>query len=114
MGTTPTNRYRMGNAGDPKMDDVPIKMPNPHIDTFTDVNGDVWVRAGTGGVSTWDTPNAGLRGKAWLIPSGTVYSDRLRAWSDSPGHWIWEPVDDMLLREFQADLAAVNAVAQPV
>ncbi len=96
------------------MDDVRIKLPNPDIDTFTDVNGDVWVRARSGGVSTWDAPNSGLRGKAWLIPTGTPYSDRLLVWNDEPGHWVWEPVSDMLLSEFKADLAAVNPFAQSV
>lgn len=94
------------------MDDVRIKMPNPDIDTFTDVNGEVWVRAGTGGVSTYETPNNGLRGKAWLIPVGTPYSDRLQVWSDEPGHWMWEPVNDMLLTEYKICLAAVHSYAK--
>ena len=58
--------------------------------------------------------NSGLRGKAWLIPSQTQYSDRVRVWSDDPGHWLWEPVSDMLLTDFRFDLAAINRLAQPV
>jgi hypothetical protein len=112
MGITAINLYRMGNANSPKMDDVRIGIPNQHIDAITDLSGLVWVVAGTGGVSTWDTPNPGLRGRTWLIPSGIAYSDRLRVWNDSPGHWLWEPVRDMLLADFQADLAAINAAAR--
>jgi hypothetical protein len=116
MGITTTNLYRMGNAGGPKMDDVRIRQPYPDIETFTDVSGNVWVKARTGGVSPSETLSTTLRGKAWLIPSQTQYSDRLRVWNDDPavGHWLWEPVNDMLLTDFQVDLAAINLVAQPV
>jgi hypothetical protein len=112
MGTTTTNLYRMGNAGSPKMDDVRIKVPYQEIDTLTKANGDVWVMAGTGGVSTYEMPNNGLRGKTWLIPIGTPYSDRLLVWSDEPGHWIWEPVEDMPLTEYKVCLAAVHPYAK--
>ena len=47
------------------MDDVQIRVPYQEIDTFTNAHGDVWVRAGTGGVSTYEKANNGLRGKAW-------------------------------------------------
>ena len=116
MGATPIDLYRMGNASGPQMDKIRLKEPDPDIDHETRVSGIVWVRANSGGVSTWETPKAGLRGKAWRIPAGTAFSDRLRLWSDLPaeGHWVWEPMQDMPLTEFVSDLAAVNSAAQPL
>ena len=112
MGTTTISLYRMGNSSGPKMDAVRIKLPDPDIDCFTDTSGTVWVKAGTGCVSSWETPKTGLRGKSWRIPAGTPYSDRLRVWTDEPGHWLWEPVQDMRLAEFLDDLAEINKFAQ--
>jgi hypothetical protein len=112
MGITTINLYRMGNASGPKMENVRIKYPNPDIECHTDVSGCVWVLAGTGGLSVWDIPNPGLRGTSWLIPSGTPYSDRLHLWSDEPGHWLWEPAQDMLLSDFKDDLASISQFAR--
>jgi hypothetical protein len=94
------------------MDSVRVSLPHPDIDHEIDVNGDVWVLAGTGGISTWETPQSGLRGTSWLIPAGTPYSDRLRLWSDEPGHWLLEPARNMLLSDFKDDLAAINPFAR--
>src|ERR1019366_1369452 len=108
MGTTSITLYRMGNASGPKMENVRIKFPDPDIDTFTDTQGVVWVRGDSGGVSTWEAPVTGLKGKSWRIPAGTPFSDQLRVWNDQPGHWSWEPVQDMSLSEFKDALFDVN------
>jgi len=102
----------MGNASGPKMENVRIIPPNHDIDTFTDSNGMVWVKAATGGVSTWEAPVTGLKGKSWEIPAGTPYSDELRVWSDQAGHWSWEPMRDMSLSQFTRLLADVNGHAK--
>ena len=102
MGATPIDPYKMGNASGPQMDKIRLKEPNPDIDHETRVNGVVWVKANSGGVSTWEAPKACIRGKAWRIPAGTVFSDRLRLWNDLP------------LTEFVSDLAAINSTAHPV
>ena len=112
MGITSTTLYRMGNASGPKMDNVRLQSPDPDIDHYTDVSGTVWVRAGTGGVSTWETPKTGLRGKVWRIPAGTAFPDRLRVWNSEPGHWLWEPVHNMRLSDFKDDLASVHQFAE--
>ena len=115
MGITPIALYRLGNANGPRMENVRVTGPVPDIDTFVDRAGVVWVHAMTGGVSAWETPVSGLRGRSWRIPAGTPYSDRLRVWNDDPesGHWSWEPVRDMMLSEFTDALRDVNQFAQP-
>lgn len=70
----------------------------------------MWVKANTGGVSTWDTPNAAWRGPTWRLPLGSQYPDELLPTNDAPGHWSWEPSRDMLLVEYVTALEAVNAL----
>jgi hypothetical protein len=44
-----------------------------------------------------------------MIPAGTPYSDRLRLWTDEPGHWLWEPAQGVLLSDFKDDEAKMFA-----
>jgi hypothetical protein len=67
------------------------------------------VKANGKGVSTSDAPDPAWTGKLWHLPAGSTFSDRLRVWEDEPGHWVWEPVTDMPLANYQVALASANA-----
>ena len=43
------------------------------------------------------------------MPAGVAYSGDLTLWNDMPGHWVFVPVRDILLSDYVAALAAVNA-----
>lgn len=68
-----------------------------------DVSGEMWVRAGTGGISTFAVPGQ-LRGTLWRLDAGYNYGDLLLVWNDSGQHWSWEPNKDMSLIAFEAAL----------
>jgi hypothetical protein len=62
-----------------------------------------------GGASTLDAP-MGLRGTWYHLPKGTTYDDAvLSLWNDYPGHWSWEPAQDMQLSAYLDGLRALNA-----
>jgi len=107
MGTTPIELFRSGNSRSARLDSVRINGVNPDVDVRTDHVGAVWVVANGKGVSTWDTPDLAW-GKTWRLPVGSAYSNTLLVWNDDPGHWVWEPVHDMLLSDYQAALANAN------
>ena len=72
------------------------------IDIY-DLDGAMWVRAGTGGIST--SASAGpLRGAWWRLEAGYDHSALLVVWNDYDDHWSWEPAEDMTLSAFQAAL----------
>jgi hypothetical protein len=67
------------------------------------------VIARAGGASTLETPK-GLGGTWYRLPQGTPYDDAVfYLWNDYPGHWAWEPAQDMLLSDYLAALSAINA-----
>jgi hypothetical protein len=113
MGVTTVDLYRSGNASGPCMHKVRLA-PLPDVDHYTDVHGHVWVKAGTGGISTFETPAPNWRGKAWRLRAGATHPASLRVWSDSPGHWLWEPANDMRLSDFCRDLESMNALFVPI
>jgi hypothetical protein len=78
------------------------------IETYSDASGVIWVRANSGGASTWQTPDPNWRGPAWRLPARTTISDELVLKNDEPGHWVWEPSRDMPLADYQAALEQVN------
>lgn len=102
MPRTPVVLYRLGNASDPKMDNVRPK----DIDTF-DVNGETWVRAGTGGISTSQSPGP-IKGKWWRLEAGYDYGVLLLVWNDHADHWSWEPAKDMRLLDFKDALHSTH------
>jgi hypothetical protein len=69
-----------------------------------------WVKATTGGISTYEKIDPTLNGRWWRLPKGSAYDDRVLAVVNDQGdHWSWEPVHDMPLASYRAALAAVNA-----
>jgi hypothetical protein len=62
-----------------------------------------------GGASTQDAP-MGLRGTWYHLPKGIAYDDAIfYLWTDYPGHWSWEPAQDMRLSAYLDALRAMNA-----
>lgn len=114
MGSTPVDLFRSGNSRNARLDNVRINAAIPDVDTFTDAVGAIWVKANGKGVSTSDAPDPAWNGKPWQLPAGSPISDHLRVWEDSPGHWVWEPMTDMPLVHYLADLASANARFVPV
>lgn len=109
MGITTVDLFRSGNAGSACMDKVRVlPHPNPEIDRYITVSGDVWVRAGTGGISTSEAIDPIWTGRPWKLPMGSSYSDLLSLVNDGHGHWTWEPAADMLLTEYRRLLADLH------
>jgi hypothetical protein len=116
MGVTLLDLYRSGNASSSRLHNVRTQPGNSDVVISVDpVTGEQWVSAVTGeGVSTWAAPDPTWRGKAWRLPTGSVYPDNLRLWSDVPGHWMWAPAYNMLLSDYVAALATVTPLFVPV
>jgi len=72
------------------------------------VSGQVWVRAGTGGISTFDCMCTSS-GRWWHLPAGHDYGPLLLVWNDHGSHWSWEPAQDMSLTDYRALLSKSNA-----
>jgi hypothetical protein len=96
--------FRAGNKGGARFDN--LKANEVLIQAR---NGADWAVARSGGASTLDAP-LGLNGVWYRLPQGTLYDDGVfYLWNDYPGHWAWEPAQDMQLSDYVAALAAVNA-----
>lgn len=108
MGTTSLDLYRNGNAGHARLPDVRLATTPPDIETYVDGSGVTWVKANTGGASTWSTRNTGLSGQIWRLPAGSAYSDDLVLDNDLPDHWAWAPKQDMTLDRYRELLQDVN------
>jgi hypothetical protein len=108
MGATSIDLFRSGNASSARLDRVRTG-PNGDVDTFVDAMGDVWVRSNGRGMSSADSPEPSWRGAIWKLPQGHIYSELLIVWEDLPGHWVWQPVRDMLLSNYEDALAQSNA-----
>lgn len=104
---THTDLYRSGNAGSAQLSRLRLNIANSDVETYR-IGAEVWVRAGTGGVSTFDRPQA-WRGPTWRLPAGTDLPDELVLRSDISGHWTVEPARDMRLSEYEAALETLNA-----
>ena len=113
MGVTTLDLYRSGNATHSNLHNV--RAPRD-ADLFLDPGtGEMWVFSWQGkGASTSDAVDPTWTGKAWRLPSNSVYPDTLHLWSDAPGHWLWAPAHVMLLKEYIAALAAVTPLFRPV
>jgi hypothetical protein len=92
-GTTTVVLYRLGNGSSPRMDNVRAKDVAQYQH-----NGAVWIRHGTGGISTSQT-KAGVKNE-WTLPARSPYSDELLLHNDHGDHWSWEPKHDMPLQHF--------------
>jgi hypothetical protein len=93
---THTDLYRLGNASSPRMDNVRV---GKDIETY-DRNGDTWVQARSGGVSTFSSPIGGVGNLAknqWKLDRGYSYDPLLYVVNDHGNHYNWEPNRDMPL-----------------
>ena len=107
MGRTTVQLYRKGNATSARLDHV-----RPQDIAQFDVGGIAWVRAGTGGISTIETPLPD-GGRWWRLPAGFDYGELLIVWNDADAHWSWEPRTDMTLSHFRALLSLANQAFLP-
>lgn len=102
MARTSVDLFRMGNATSARLDHVrPID-----VHQFLS-NGVIWVKAGTGGVSTFDRI-ASVPGRWWKLSAGYDYGGLLLVWNDHGHHWAWEPAVDMTLSQYTGLLATAN------
>jgi hypothetical protein len=108
MPKTPTDLYRRGNASGPRMAHVRL---GKDILTFQK-NGDDWVAARSGGVSTFSVQGAGTNW--WCLPAGFDYPDELYVVNDHGNHYNWEPRVDLPLADFVALLASVEPAFRKV
>ncbi len=105
MGYTTVELYRAGNATSAKLD-----KPRFNFDLAVfQKNAMDWVRAGSGGMSTFESPDNAIKGVWWRLPAGTEYNDSLLlVWNDFANHWSWDPAVDMPLSEYISALSDVN------
>lgn len=103
---TQIDLFRSGNSGSAQMARVRLTGADPDVEVFL-AAGDQWVRAGSGGVSTFETPQ-NWRGPTWILHAGSDIPDELVIRNDVPGHWMWEPSRDMLLADYVAALEKMN------
>jgi hypothetical protein len=108
MGVTPLSLYRSGNATSARLDRVRTEGPSRDVDTRLDAEGNIWVIANGKGMSTSDAADSDWRGIPWRLPQGHHYSDVLLVWNDAPGHWVWQPGEDMLLSDYVQALEESN------
>jgi hypothetical protein len=108
MPKTTTDLYRRGNAAGPRMAHV---RPGKDIVTFRK-NGDDWVAARSGGVSTFS--NAGPGTSWWRLPAGFDYPDELCVINDHGNHYNREPSVDLLLADFLLLLTSVESAFRKV
>jgi|SRR6185437_6386499 hypothetical protein len=109
MAATHLDLFRSGNAGSAQLSRVRLNVPDPDIETFL-VDTETWVRARSGGVSTYDAPQPSWRGPAWRLPAKTTIPAGIEIRSDAPGHWMWEAARDMPLDEYVAALEQINVL----
>jgi hypothetical protein len=114
MGVTSIDLFRSGNASSARLSSPRLAGADPDVETYAHPSGDRWVRANTGGVSTWDVPEPAWRGKVWRLAAGSGFPDELVLNNDGPGHWAWEPSRDMPLADYLAALQAVNVLFRGV
>jgi hypothetical protein len=101
MPKTTTDLYRRGNASGPRLARVRVGK-----DVITYQHGGVeWVRAHSGGVSTFSVQGPGMHW--WLLSAGADYPTEISVVNDHGDHYNWEP--DMTLADFLALLASVES-----
>ncbi|MDM3848221.1 MAG: hypothetical protein PT116_25145 [Aphanizomenon gracile PMC638.10] len=100
MNNTPIILYRQGNANSPRMDNV---RPDKDIACY-DQDGGVWVMTtladgeSTGEISTFANPGYGKNW--WQLQAGTKIPEQLELVNDYDNHWLWKPIQDMPLEDF--------------
>jgi hypothetical protein len=83
---------------------------NPDVTHYMH-QGEIWVAANSGGVSTFSAPDPRTwRGPVWKAPANSPIPQGLIVWEDDPGHWLWSPAADMRLAEYCQALAKANGL----
>ena len=108
MPWTTTDLFRRGNAVSPRLTYVRIEKD---VEVFIR-DGVDWVRAGSGGVSTFSSPGPG--NPWWVLPGEFEYPDDLILVNDHGNHFSWEPRFDMPLADFVENLASVESAFRKV
>ena len=106
---TPIDLYRSGNARGANMHKVRL-VPPSDVDVETDSRGELWVKAFSGGASTWAAPDPTWSGKVWRAPAGSPIPFGLAVWTDGGGHWLWGPATDMRYSDYYEALEKANAL----
>ncbi|NJL41182.1 MAG: hypothetical protein HC899_34005 [Leptolyngbyaceae cyanobacterium SM1_4_3] len=101
MRKTPVDLYRMGNAMSARMDHVRSK----DIDLY-EVDGECWVAAGSGGISTFAVQGSGKNW--WRLDQNAVIPNELRLINDYGNHWLWEPSYAMPIATYKVALQRVS------
>lgn len=102
MARTTTDLYRRGNALGPRLRHVRV---GKDLVTFFQ-NGIEFVRAHSGGVSTFSSPGPGRNW--WVLPAASEYPDEVSVINDHGDHYSWGPTFDMPLVDFVALLGTVE------
>jgi len=102
MAKTPIDLYRRGNANSPRMDNVRTQ----DVEIYYD-NGEVWVVANSGGISTFATQGAGKTW--WKLDQSTEIPTELTLVNDYGNHWSWEPSYTMGRDDYIAALRLIGA-----
>lgn len=105
---TPVDLWRLGTKNSPRLDKPRIPPRDGSVDIQTFENGgEIWVKAGAGGISTFDKINLRLNGDHWWkIPAGTEIPLGLKITKNHRDkalgvtHYRIEPRHDMPLSKF--------------
>jgi hypothetical protein len=105
---TPLELYRAGKSNGPRFEH--FSTANPEIVIQNRIGVDWVLGPLQGGASTLTAPQ-GLKNVVWYaLPAGTTYDDNVfHLWSDYPGHWSWEPAQNMQLSAYLDALRALNS-----
>jgi hypothetical protein len=108
----PTDRdlYRNGNKTSPRMDNVRDKDV-----TIYQKDGKDWVQALSGGISVYAYNQVPSGNNWWKLPAGSNVPEGLNLTADLsvPGHWLFEPDEDMPLDEYKKSLTSTNKDWKP-
>ena len=99
---TPVALYRSGNATTPKMDNVRAA----DITQYTGADRTPWVKAGTGGLSTFSAPSNTKN--EWSLPAGSFIPDGIVVTNDHDNHYLFAPTRDMPLSTFVSLLLSIS------
>lgn len=91
----------MGNATSSRIDNIRSK----DIET-SEEDGDIWVVAGSGGISTFAVQGVGKNW--WKLDKGTDIPNELRLVNDYSNHWLWEPSYTMRIEDYKTALRLVG------
>lgn len=116
----PIDLWRLGTKISPRLDKprIPPRDGSVDIQTF-EFGGTTWVKAGTGGISTFDKINLRLNGDHWWkIPAGTEIPAGLKVTKNHKDralgitHYRIEPIYNMPLPTFIRLLQTLSSHAE--